>query len=156
MQFSLLYVSDKPAAWIEQAYAVYAKRLPSQYKFTTIRITPNKRNKTGYVENMRDEEWSRINDKRNKSARLVLLDERGQQLNSMMFADKISSWQEESRDIDFVIAGADGVNAVAREQADFILSLSSFTFPHELARVIMIEQLYRAWTILNNHPYHRV
>lgn len=156
MQFSLVYVSYKPSPWVEQAYTNYAKRISRQYKFSATRIAPNKRNKTSALESIRDEEWLRISEKLNKSALLVLLDERGQQLDSVMFANKINSWQEASRDVDFVIAGADGVNTAMREKADFIMSLSSLTFPHELARVVLIEQLYRAWTILNNHPYHRV
>lgn len=156
MRFSLVYVSDKPSAWVEQAYGNYAKRIPAQYKFSANRIAPNKRNKTNSVESLRDEEWSRISEKLNKGALLVLMDERGRQLDSKAFANKINTWQEASQDVDFVIAGADGVNPVVREKADFIVSLSNLTFPHELARVILIEQLYRAWTILNNHPYHRV
>ena len=156
MRFSLIYVSDKPSQWAEQAYTNYAKRIPAQFKFAACRISPNKRNKTCSMEAMRDEEWSRINEKLNKGALLVLLDERGEKLDSKAFAGKINVWQEASKDVDFIIAGADGVNASVRENVDFMLSLSSFTFPHELARVVLIEQLYRAWTILNNHPYHRV
>ena len=68
----------------------------------------------------------------------------------------MSDWQQQGQDVAFVIAGADGVNAQHREQANRLLALSQMTLPHEMARVFLIEQLYRAWTILNNHPYHRI
>lgn len=155
MRFSLLYISDKPSAWAEQICCHYEQRIPNEFKFSSTRIPPLKRNKNTVIETLREQEWSRIKNKMNKHALTVLLDEHGQSMTSMQFAESIRQWQQAGQDVDFVIAGADGVNPNIRNEVDMVLSLSKLTFPHELARVIMLEQIYRAWSILANHPYHR-
>ncbi len=91
-----------------------------------------------------------------RDALLVLLDERGKQYTSEKFSQQIDSWQQNGQDVVFVIAGADGVNTRHRKQADALMALSQLTLPHEMARLFLTEQLYRAWSILNNHPYHRI
>ena len=156
MHFSLLYVSEKPNTWVEQACDSYIKRIPPSLGFTQTRLNPIKRTKNTHIESARDQEWQLIKDKLPKQAVLVLLDERGEQYSSVKFSQQMSDWQQQGQDVAFVIAGADGVNAQHREQANRLLALSQMTLPHEMARVFLIEQLYRAWTILNNHPYHRI
>ena len=156
MRFSLLYVSEKPNTWVEQACDSYIKRMPPSLGFTQTRLNPIKRTKNTHIESARDQEWQLIKDKLPKQAVLVLLDERGEQYSSVKFSQQMSDWQQQGQDVAFVIAGADGVNAQHREQANRLLALSQMTLPHEMARVFLIEQLYRAWTILNNHPYHRI
>lgn len=155
MHFSLLYVAEKPADWAEQACRQYSKRLPSQFGFSQTRLQPEKRNKNTIIQTARAQEWKRVSEKIPKDALTVLLDERGTQLSSMAFAKKIEFWQHGGQDVVFVIAGADGVNDSERTATDFLLALSEFTLPHEFARVLLVEQLYRAWTILTQHPYHR-
>ncbi len=86
---------------------------------------------------------------------VVLLDEQGVQLTSRSLATSLSAWQEQGRDLCFVIGGPDGVTDRIRERADFIWSLSDLTLPHGLARVVLVEQLYRSWSLLSGHPYHR-
>lgn len=156
MHFSLIYVGEKPGAWVEQVCDQYSKRLPSQLGFSQIRLPPVKRNKNTVIQVARAEEWERIKQKIPKDAVVVLLDERGKQLTSTAFAQKVDRWQQEGKDVVFIIAGADGVNEAERSSVDFLLALSHLTLPHELARVLFVEQLYRAWTISTNHPYHRV
>ena len=156
MRFSLIYVGEKPNDWAEQACQQFVKRLPSQFQFSQTRLTPAKRSKNTVVQTARAEEWQRILQKTAKDSLLVLLDERGKQLTSVQFSEQIDQWQHAGQDVSFVIAGADGVNDESRNAADYLLALSPLTLPHELARVLFVEQLYRAWTILNNHPYHRV
>lgn len=156
MHFSLLYVSEKPNAWAEQASDAYIKRMPSSFGFSQTRINPIKRTKNTHINTARNQEWQLIQEKRPKHSHLVLLDERGKQFSSQTFSHQLDSWQQQGQDVAFVIAGADGVNAEHRQQANQLLSLSQLTLPHEMARVFLIEQLYRAWSILNNHPYHRI
>ena len=156
MHFSLLYVGEKPNAWAEQACEQFVKRLPAQSQFSLTRIAPARRSKNTVTKTARTEEWQRVLEKAAKNSLLVLLDERGKQLTSIDFAEQIDSWQHAGQDITFIIAGADGVNDEDRKAVDFLLALSHLTLPHELARVLFIEQVYRAWTILTNHPYHRV
>ena len=156
MHFSLLYVSEKPSDWVEQACQFYTKRLPSEYGFSQTRIPPVKRTKNTHAETVKQQEWQRINEKTAKQSLTVLLDERGKQFSSEQFSQQINTWQHRGQDIDFIIAGADGVLPQHRKQAHAMIALSQFTLPHEMARLFLIEQLYRAWTILTNHPYHRV
>ena len=156
MHFSLIHVSDKPSAWVEDACQFYIKRMPSEFAFSMTAINPLKRTKNSHLETIRAEEWARIRAKIPQSTRLVLLDERGKSYTSKAFSQQIQAWQHNGQDVAFVIAGADGVNPDNRHEADSCVSLSNMTLPHEMARLFMIEQLYRAWSILANHPYHRV
>ena len=155
MHFSLVYVSEKPNRWAEQACQFYSKRLPCAYRFAQTRIAPVKRTKSTPAESARDQEWRLIEAKIPQQALLVLLDERGKHYTSENFSKQIHGWQLNARDVVFVIAGADGVNRDKRCQADLLLALSQFTLPHEMARLFLIEQLYRGWSILAKHPYHR-
>jgi len=156
MRFNFLYMSERPRPWAEQAAEFYLNRITAQVKFSEARVTPVKRTKNSVLEVVRAEEWSKLEEKMNPGAMLVLLDERGKQLDSKGLSSKVESWQLTGRDVYFIIAGADGVNEEVRNKADFLLGLSRMTLPHELARVLFLEQFYRACTILNNHPYHRV
>ncbi|MDG0996938.1 MAG: 23S rRNA (pseudouridine(1915)-N(3))-methyltransferase RlmH [Gammaproteobacteria bacterium] len=156
MRFNFLYMSERPRPWAEEAAEFYMKRITAQVKFSETRVSPQKRTKNSVIDVVRAEEWGKLEEKISSGALLVLLDERGQQLDSKGLSSKVESWQLTGRDVYFVIAGADGVNQEVRNKADFLLGLSRMTLPHELARVLFLEQFYRAWTILNNHPYHRV
>jgi 23S rRNA (pseudouridine1915-N3)-methyltransferase len=86
---------------------------------------------------------------------IVALDERGKQLSSLDFANKIRNWQDQGRDMAFLIGGADGMASNIRKRADFVLSLGSATWPHMLVRVMLLEQIYRGQEILAGNPYHR-
>lgn len=156
MHFSLLYVSEKPNAWAQQACDSYLKRMPNSFGFTETRISPIKRTKTSHIETVKNQEWQVIQDKLPKQSLIILLDERGKQYSSQQFSRQLDNWLQEGQDVTFVIAGADGVNNEHRQQADGLMALSQMTLPHEMARVLLVEQLYRAWSILNNHPYHRI
>ena len=155
MHFSLLYVSEKPSIWVEQACQFYMKRLPAEFGFRQTRIPPVKRAKNSHINTVKHQEWLRINEKTGKQSLIILLDERGKQFSSEQFSQQIDKWQQYSRDVDFIIAGADGVMQEHRQQVDAMLALSQLTLPHEIARLFLIEQLYRAGTIRMNHPYHR-
>ena len=156
MHFSLLFVSEKPNHWAEEACQEYIKRLPPSFGFQQTRIQPVKRAKNTHIDTARDQEWQNIGEKISKQSLLILLDERGKQYSSKAFSTQLDHWQVNGQDITFVIAGADGVNAHHRAQANGLLALSELTLPHEMARLLLVEQLYRAWSILSNHPYHRV
>ncbi|MES2090223.1 MAG: 23S rRNA (pseudouridine(1915)-N(3))-methyltransferase RlmH, partial [Pseudomonadota bacterium] len=85
----------------------------------------------------------------------VILDERGSRLTSVELAQRVEVWLNDGRDVAFVIGGADGIDPALKKTADETLRLSDLTLPHALARVFLLEQLYRAWSLRNNHPYHR-
>ena len=90
-----------------------------------------------------------------KDARLIALDERGDDLTTARFAERIERWMDEGRDLAFVIGGADGLDPAIKARADSLLRLSSMTLPHAMARLILAEQLYRAASLIKGHPYHR-
>ena len=85
----------------------------------------------------------------------MALDARGRQYDSPGLARRFEAWREAGRDLVLLIGGAEGLDDAVRERADEVLSLSSLTLPHALARVVLVEQLYRAWTLMSGHPYHR-
>ena len=136
----ILTIGKLKRAWIADGVAFYRKRLPGLELVELKDSTPAK-------------EAGAIRAARRPSARLVLLSEEGQQLNSVALAELLGSWASERMAL--VIGGADGHDPLLKQQADALLSLSALTFPHELARLMLVEQLYRASTILQGGPYHR-
>jgi len=95
-------------------------------------------------------------DKLSEREQVVLLDENGSSLTSQALAGRLAAWQADGRDLCFIIGGPDGVSLRCRNRADFVWSLSELTLPHGLARVLLAEQLYRAWSLASGHPYHRI
>ena len=91
-----------------------------------------------------------------KGARIVALDEHGKDVTTLQLSQLLTQWRQDGRDVVFVIGGADGLNAEFKARADLLVRISSLTLPHAMVRVLLAEQLYRAWSITQNHPYHRV
>jgi 23S rRNA (pseudouridine1915-N3)-methyltransferase len=85
----------------------------------------------------------------------VIMDERGTRLSSVQLAERAGVWQHDGRDVALIIGGADGIDPALKQTADESIRLSDMTLPHALARVLLVEQLYRAWSLMHNHPYHR-
>lgn len=154
MHFRLVAVGDRQPAWVDDAVKNYATRLPSVWRFRVDAIPAARRAKSDRSPRARDAESAAILDK-TAADLLVLLDERGRSLTSPELARRLDDWQQDGRDLSFVIGGPDGVNDAVRRRADFSWSLSALTLPHGLARILCVEQLYRAWTLNAGHPYHR-
>lgn len=155
MHIRLLAVGDRQPPWVEDAFGAYTGRFPREWKFRLDVIPTVRRQKNDKSHKARDAEGELILGKLNAAERLVLLDERGRQLDSKGLAATLSDWQADGRDICLVIGGPDGVPDVCRQRAEFTWSLSKLTLPHGLARVLFAEQMYRAWSLLAGHPYHR-
>jgi 23S rRNA (pseudouridine1915-N3)-methyltransferase len=119
-------------------------------------IKPVDRSGSRSAETVMAMERSRIEAVIPKGSRVVALDERGQDLTSAQLAKNLAQWQQGGTDVTFVIGGADGLDAQFKQQADMLLRISSLTLPHGMVRVLLAEQLYRAWSITQHHPYHRV
>lgn len=134
---------------------MYSARLPREWKFCLDGVGAARRAKNDGSGAARDDEGRKILARIGADERVVLLDERGSRLTSRQLAVRLSEWQADGRDLCFVIGGPDGVSPGCRERADFVWSLSDLTLPHGLARVLFAEQMYRAWTVLTGHPYHR-
>jgi len=155
MHIRLLAVGDRQPPWVEDAFGAYTGRFPREWKFRLDVIPTVRRQKNDKSHKARDAEGQLILGKLNAAERLVLLDERGRQLDSKGLAATLSDWQADGRDICLVIGGPDGVPDVCRQRAEFTWSLSKLTLPHGLARVLLAEQLYRAHSLQTGHPYHR-
>lgn len=154
MKLSILTVGDKLPGWADTAVAEYLKRMPREARVELLVVKPEKRAGQS-ADSIKALEAARLLEKLPAGARLVALDEHGREVTTKELADLLARWMAEGRDVALTIGGADGLSAALLEKAELKLSLSRLTLPHALARVMLAEQLYRAVSLLNNHPYHR-
>jgi len=141
-------------SWVDTACAEYTKRMPREASVEIIDIKPEKRAAGNSAENIQLIEAKRILDAIGKDY-CIALDERGHEVSTLQLADKFKDWQFSGRDIALIIGGADGLHASVKQKADWLWGLSKLTLPHAMVRVLLAEQLYRAHTVITNHPYHR-
>ncbi len=141
-------------AWVEIACAEYTKRMPREACVEIIDIKPEKRAAGNSTENIQLIEAKRILDMIGKDY-CIALDERGQEVTTLLLADKFKDWQFSGRDVALIIGGADGLHVSVKQKADWLWGLSKLTLPHAMVRVLLAEQLYRAHSVISNHPYHR-
>lgn len=142
-------------AWVETAYAEYAKRLPRELSPTLVELPLAVRGKNTAVERLKQEEGEQLLAAIPANNRVIVLDVPGKNISTEGLAKKIENWQMNGQDISILIGGPDGLSRACVQRADESWSLSAMTLPHPLVRIVLIEQLYRAWTILTNHPYHK-
>jgi 23S rRNA (pseudouridine1915-N3)-methyltransferase len=156
MQVIIAAVGHKMPTWINAGFDEYARRMPADCRLLLKEIKPVERSGSKTAETAMAIERQRIEAALPKGVRIIALDERGRDLTSVQLSTQLQSWQQDGRDVALVIGGADGLDAEFKAQADMLLRISSLTLPHGMVRVLLAEQLYRAWTITQNHPYHRV
>jgi len=154
MRLTILAVGDKLPSWADEATAEYLKRMPREARVDLVVVKPEKRASQS-AQTLKQAESVRLLEKLPAGMRLVALDEHGRQVSTRELADLLARWMESGRDTFLVIGGADGLAPAILEKAEMALSLSRLTLPHAFARVLLAEQLYRAVSLLNNHPYHR-
>jgi 23S rRNA (pseudouridine1915-N3)-methyltransferase len=140
--------------WVETACTEYTKRMPRELAIDIVEIKPDKRADGKNSEVVQEAEAKRILQAAGKDF-LVACDERGQQINTLQLAEKMQFWQGSGKDVSIVIGGADGLHASLKVRADWLWGLSPLTLPHAFVRVLLCEQLYRAYSVTQNHPYHR-
>ncbi|HEY4317035.1 MAG TPA: 23S rRNA (pseudouridine(1915)-N(3))-methyltransferase RlmH [Herbaspirillum sp.] len=156
MQLVIAAVGNKMPDWIETGFNEYAKRMPPECRVTLKEIKPVERSGSKTAETVMALERAKIEAALPKGALIVALDERGKDLSSVQLSGLLTQWQRGGRDVALVIGGADGLDAGFKAAADLLIRISSLTLPHGMVRVLLAEQLYRAWSITQNHPYHRV
>jgi 23S rRNA (pseudouridine1915-N3)-methyltransferase len=150
----IVAVGQRVPDWAQTAWDDYAKRFPFELKVELKAVkTEPRASKT--LESLYAAERSRIEAAIPKGCRIVALDERGTTLTTMALASKLQSWQLEGDDVALVIGGPDGLDPAFKSAAHERIRLSDLTLPHAMVRVLLVEQLYRAWSINSNHPYHR-
>jgi 23S rRNA (pseudouridine1915-N3)-methyltransferase len=149
MHITIAAVGTRLEPWIYDAVESYQARLPRHLNLELVEVPVARRG--GAVE----DEGERLLRKVRPGALALALDERGRQWSSIELATEMKGWLERHPDVAILIGGADGLSDACRERANHLWSLSRLTFPHAMVRVLLVEQLYRAWTILQGHPYHR-
>jgi len=154
MKLLIVAVGQRVPDWAQTAWDDYAKRFPSELKVELKAVKTEPRgSKT--LETLYAAERERIEAAIPRGCRIVALDERGSNLSTVALAAKLRHWQLEAQDVALVIGGPDGLDPEFRQQAHERIRLSDLTLPHAMVRVLLIEQLYRAWSVNANHPYHR-
>ena len=158
MKIIVVAVGKSMPDWAQTAWDDYAKRFPFELKvdIKTVKTEPrHSKLSSKTLETIYAAERERIEAVIPKGTRIVALDERGSNLTTMALAGKLKNWQLEASDVALVIGGPDGLDPEFKKAAHERIRLSDLTLPHAFARVLLIEQLYRAWSINANHPYHR-
>lgn len=155
MKLTLVAVGTRMPAWVQTGYEEYAKRLPRECALTLTEIKPEKRVGGKTAAQVMEAEKTRILAAVPQSARLIVLDERGENWTTARLSQNLNDWLGGGRDVAIVIGGADGLDPEVKQRAERLLQLSAMTLPHGMVRVLLAEQVYRAWSLLNNHPYHR-
>ena len=141
--------------WVEAGYKEYAQRMPTEARLELKEIPAGKRGKNADVDRILQDEGQRLQAAVPKGAHIVALDVKGKNFSTEQLAARLGEWMQSGQDIALLVGGPEGLSAECRDLAHEYWSLSALTFPHPLVRIIVAEQMYRAWSVLKNHPYHR-
>lgn len=159
MKLRIVAVGHKPRDWIAAGFEDFVRRMPREARIELAEIKAAPRShqapSNASVVQILASEKARILAAVPPDSVKVALDERGKGLSTAELAHKLTGWMQEGRDVAFMIGSADGLDENLKAEADLLLSLSAMTFPHALVRVLLAEQLYRAISLIQNHPYHR-
>jgi len=156
MKIRILAIGSRPDGWVQDGVRMYLDRLPVPFRPELVEIPLSTRSSNGDPAVAQAKEGRRILDRLKPGEHMVALDEHGRSWSSVELARQLDQWQQNQPALAFVIGGPEGLAAEVKARANQTWSLSALTFPHGLVRVILLEQLYRAWTILKGHPYHKV
>jgi len=155
MDITLIAVGTRMPAWVSEGYREYARRLPRECALHLTEIPLGQRPRSGSVERAVAEEGRRMLAATAAGQRVIALDVAGRGWSTVELAEQLSSWLQDGRDVALLVGGPDGLAADCLQRAQQRWSLSPLTLPHPLVRVVLAEQLYRAWSIISGHPYHR-
>lgn len=155
MKLIVIAVGQRMPDWVEQGWQEYARRMPADcaLELREIKAEPRSGGKT--AAQMMQAEAKRIDAAIPPQALRIALDERGKDLTTVKLAQELVRWRGEGRDIAILVGGPDGLDATLKQSCHGMLRLSSLTLPHPLVRILLAEQLYRAWSVMTGHPYHR-
>lgn len=142
-------------AWVTQGYEEYARRLPADCGLRLVEIPAGKRGKGADIARITQQEGEKMLAALPKGARVVVLDVKGRPWSTEVLSQELDAWRHDGRDVALLVGGPEGLAPECVARAEQRWSLSNLTLPHPLVRIVVAEQLYRAWSILHNHPYHR-
>lgn len=155
MKIRLLTITHKSPAWIKEGYEEYAKRLPASYALELVEIPAEKRTVNADLKRITEREGEKMLATIKPNHRVIALDVKGKLWTTGQLAQHLADWQQAGRNVDLLVGGPEGLAPACLQKADETWSLSPLTFPHIIVRLIVAEQIYRAWSILQQHPYHR-
>lgn len=155
MKLIVIAVGNKMPDWVTTAWKDYVKRMPADCTIELREIKPEPRTSGKTPQQMMEAEGRRIQAALAADSLVIALDEHGRDLTTMDLSRQLEGWRGNSQDVTFLIGGPDGLDADLKKRCASLIRLSSLTLPHPMVRIVLAEQLYRAWAILSNHPYHR-
>ncbi|WP_017444589.1 23S rRNA (pseudouridine(1915)-N(3))-methyltransferase RlmH [Gayadomonas joobiniege] len=155
MKIQLIAVGQKMPSWVSQGFNEYQRRFPRDCALELVEIAAGKRGKNADIKRILEKEGSQMLAAVNKGNRIVTLEVTGKPWSTEQLAEQLQSWQFDGRDVSLLVGGPEGLAPECIAQAEQKWSLSNLTLPHPMVRVILAESLYRAWSVTQNHPYHR-
>lgn len=155
MKIQILAMGTKMPSWVQQGCDEYAKRFPKEFSLNIKELTLASRSKTTSTKTVIEAESEKLLAAVPSGNQIVVLDKGGSSWSTEQLADHIRNWQMQGQSLSLLIGGPDGLSRSCIRKADKAWSLSALTLPHPIVRIILLEQFYRAWAILNNHPYHK-
>ena len=155
MQILLVAVGNRMPTWVTEGFQDYAKRLPRECELVLREIAPGKRGKNADLARIREEEGERILASLSRDDQVIALEVGGKPWDTVQLSNQVKDWMRDGRRIALMVGGPEGLSDACRARANQLWSLSPLTLPHPIVRIIVAEQIYRAWSLLNNHPYHR-
>jgi 23S rRNA (pseudouridine1915-N3)-methyltransferase len=156
MKLLIIAVGARMPDWVDTAWDDYAKRMPPEWQVSLKEIKPEPRTSGKTPAQMMAAESKRILAAIPEGALRIALDENGRDYSTKKFSEVMQGWQDHAQTVAIIIGGPDGLDPELKASCSSMIRLSSMTMPHPLVRVVLIEQIYRAWSILVNHPYHRI
>ena len=155
MQIHLIAVGNRMPSWVRHGYEEYAVRLPHECRLNLIEISPLKRTKGADIDRIIEQEGEKILEAIPAGCLVIALEVQGKAWSTEDLSAQMESWMQQGVDVALLVGGPEGLSHACRERANQLWSLSPLTLPHPMVRVLLAEQLYRAWSILKNMPYHR-
>lgn len=155
MKIRILTITHKSPSWIQEGYEEYAKRLPASCALSLVEIPAEKRSVNADLKRITEREGEKMLRVIKTNHLIIALDVKGKLWTTEQLAEQLESWHLNGRNIDLLIGGPEGLAPDCLKKAEQTWSLSPLTFPHILVRLIVAEQIYRAYSLMNNHPYHR-
>jgi len=155
MRVNIIAIGERMSDWVQAGYEEYARRLATAMPLNLVEIPAEKRGKSADIKRIMEKETKRMLQAIPANAHVVALDRKGQSWSTEKLAEHLGQWQQDGSDLAILIGGPEGMSQACLARAQTHLSFSAMTFPHPLIRIMLAEQLYRAWSILQNHPYHK-
>ncbi len=155
MRIHIISVGTRMPQWVNTACEEYARRLPPHSRFEIKEISAGKRSKGSDIRRVLRDEGERILTALPKNCSVIALERTGRQVDTIYISEQMKQWHLGGRDVALLVGGPEGLSQECLERADVLWSLSALTLAHPVVRIVLAEQLFRAWSILENHPYHR-